>query len=123
MTVTRFFCPPLLALVCLLTACAPFTQQQPPTQAEITQNSAVQSLYHQAQEDRHAGRVDKAEAALERAVRIEPANPHLWFELAQLSNDKGAITQARGLAQRAQSLARGDLVLSRQINQFLSALE
>lgn len=106
----------------VLVGCTPITQS-PARSTAVTQNSAVMSLYQQAQDERSAGRFDSAEAALERAVRIESNNPHLWFELAQVSKEKGAVDKARSLAQRAQSLARADAALSRRISRFLSRLD
>lgn len=109
-------------VACVLVGCTPITQS-PTRSSPVTQNTAVMSLYEQAQDERSAGRLESAEAALERAVRIESNNPYLWFELAQVSREKGAADKARSLAQRAQSLARTDAALSRQISRFLSRLD
>ena len=88
----------------------------------VSYNSAVQNLYLQAVGSMKAGDYDQAEATLERGLRIEPNNPYLWFELAQISAESGNKKKARELASRAQSLAGGDRYLLRQIDGFMGGL-
>jgi Tfp pilus assembly protein PilF len=90
--------------------------------SQVSDNSAVQTLYDQALNYLSAGDYDQAEAALERSLRIEPNNPYLWFELARTSADYGNIKKARDLASRAQSLAGGNRFLQTQIDRFLNGL-
>lgn len=54
------------------------------------------------------GRLDTAEATLERALRIEPRNPWLWHELARVRLKEGKAAEARSLAARSNSFAGGD---------------
>ena len=68
-------------------------------------NQAVIALLDQSQTDNDAGRREAAGAALERALRIEPRNPWLWLELAQLRLAQGQYAQALTLAGKANSFA------------------
>lgn len=90
--------------------------------SQVSDSSAVQTLYDQALNYLSAGDYDQAEASLERGLRIEPNNPYLWFELARLSADYGNVKKARELASRAQSLAGGDRYLQNQIERFINGL-
>lgn len=90
--------------------------------SQVSQNSAVQTLYDQAMNYLSVGDFDQTEATLERGLRIEPNNPYLWFELARVSADYGNAKKARELASRAQSLAGGDQSLQGQIERFMGRL-
>ena len=68
-------------------------------------NHAVIALLDLAQRDNEAGRREAAGASLERALRIEPRNPWLWHELAQLRLTQGQYAQAITLAQKSSSFA------------------
>jgi predicted Zn-dependent protease len=74
----------------------------------ISENTAVLALLDRAHQDSEAGRRDVAGASLERALRIEPRNPWLWHELAQLRLAQGKYAQAVSLAQKSNSFARPD---------------
>lgn len=90
--------------------------------SQVSDNSAVQTLYDQAMNYAYAGDYDQAEASVERGLRIEPNNAYLWFELARLSASYGNLNKARELASRAQSLAGGDRYLQGHIQSFLNSL-
>ncbi|MGH8691578.1 MAG: tetratricopeptide repeat protein, partial [Burkholderiales bacterium] len=49
-----------------------------------------------------------AAASLERALRIEPRNPRLWHELAQLRFRQRDYAQAESLATRSDTWAGND---------------
>jgi len=49
-----------------------------------------------------------AEETIERALRIEPDNPVLWVELAQVWMQEGDAVQADGTSRRALLLGEGD---------------
>lgn len=68
-------------------------------------NRAVIALLDRAQRDTDAGRRGAADASLERALRIEPRNPWLWHELAQLRLTQGQYAQAISLAKKSNSFA------------------
>lgn len=68
-------------------------------------NKAVIALLDRAQTDGSAGQREAAGASLERALRIEPRNPWLWLELAQLRLAEGQYAQAVTLARKSNSFA------------------
>ncbi len=70
-------------------------------------NRAVIALLDRARTDSTAGQRETAEASLERALRIEPRNPWLWHELAQLRLAQGQYAQAITLARKSNSFAGG----------------
>lgn len=68
-------------------------------------NPAVIALLDRAKLDYSAGKNETAGASLERALRIEPRNPWLWHELAQLRLIQGQYVQAISLARKSTSFA------------------
>ena len=78
----------------------------PPVQnTEMSGNRAVVALLDRAQTDNTAGHQGAAEASLERALRIEPRNPWLWHQLAQIRLDQGRYAQAAAFAHKSNSFA------------------
>ena len=67
-------------------------------------NRAVVALAGQAAVLREAGDYARASARLERALRIEPRNPHLWHGLAQIKLDSGHFEEVETLARKSASL-------------------
>jgi Tfp pilus assembly protein PilF len=80
----------------------------PPAQRETV---AVAGLIETARSEQAAGNMVAAAASLERALRIEPRNPRLWHELAQVRLKQGQFAQAASLAQRSNSWAGSDTAL------------
>jgi predicted Zn-dependent protease len=76
--------------------------------APVPANAAIASLVTSARSDAAAGRLTNAAASLERALRIEPRNPRLWQELAQVRLRQGDYMQAENTAARSNSWAGGD---------------
>ena len=72
------------------------------------ENIAIAGLMESARADTAAGRLSNAAASLERALRIEPRNPRLWHELAQVRFKQGQYAQAESLAARSNSWAGSD---------------
>ena len=68
-------------------------------------NVAVQSLVAAAMQSVGRGEWDRAQAALERALKISPNDSSLWTQLAYTHYRQGTLKQAGELAQRALSLA------------------
>lgn len=68
-------------------------------------NPAVIALLDRARIDNQAGKLEAAGASLERALRIEPRNPWLWQELAQLRLAQGQYAQGISLARKSISFA------------------
>ena len=111
-----FFVP---AWLLLLAGCAgvptptPSETQQPGEGAIIeavpksamSGNLAVIALLDRAQTDNESGQREAAGASLERALRIEPRNPWLWLELAQVRLAQGQYAQAITLARKSNSFA------------------
>lgn len=84
-------------------------------------NQAVMDLLAQAKQNNEYGEYALAESALERALRIEPRNPYLWFELAVVHKWQGQSAQAKSFAQRARSYANTDKMRV-QIDRFIDNL-
>lgn len=100
----RWLCLPALLW---LTACAkPVPSPDEPLPLAVSDNAAVTTLVAQARTDFDAARYPSASAQLERALRIEPRNPWLWHELAQVRLRQGDYAQAEGLAARSNGYAR-----------------
>lgn len=76
--------------------------------ATAEQPSTSSTLLAQARDARLAGRLGDAEDLLEAALRIEPNDARLWLELAEVQFAAGEFDTARGLAERALTLAAGD---------------
>lgn len=105
----------LIAVVAILGGCAtvqpPASVSEPvpaPAPAAQTGTAAVASLVTSARADAAAGRLVQAAASLERALRIEPRNPHLWQELARVRMKQGDYAQVESVAARSNSWAGGD---------------
>jgi tetratricopeptide (TPR) repeat protein len=75
--------------------------------AEITRegNQAVAALLDSADKYVKSKQLDKAGAALERALRIEPRNAGIWHDLAQIRLHQGQYQQAESLASKSNNLA------------------
>jgi Flp pilus assembly protein TadD len=80
---------------------------QPPNH-EFRLGGAASALVNQARSSVTAGDYPGATATLERALRIEPANPLLWIELGQVHLRAGNPRLADSMARRAVTLAVGD---------------
>ena len=91
---------------------APESESTPTRLAAL--NPAVIDLLNAANEHSAAGRHDGAAAALERALKIEPADPGLWHRLARIRFDQGKPDLAEALAAKSNSLAAGDENLQAQ---------
>ena len=79
----------------------PLTEPQPT-------GVAVLALLETADLQRAEGQLAAAAASLERAVRIEPQNPWIWYRLAAVRLQQDRLDQAKELARRADSLAGTD---------------
>ena len=78
---------------------APVVSRQPP---------AVLALLEHAEQQANAGDLGASAASLERAIRINPDNPVLWYHLATVRLEQGEALQAEQLAVKSNSLAPGD---------------
>ena len=73
----------------------------------MSENRAVVALLDQAQSQTEAGKHEAAGASLERALRIEPRNPWLWQELAQVRLAEGQYEKAISFARKSNSFGGG----------------
>ena len=97
--------PALSSADALPAAPAPEEAAAVPPLPPASQNRAVLALLARAHQDASLGRREAAGAGLERALRIEPRNPWLWYELARLRLAQGQYGQASALAQKSNSLS------------------
>lgn len=78
---------------------------QPTARQEIPA-SAV--LIEQSRDERASGSYAEAAATIERALRIDPNNPALWIELAEIKAAERDYDQAEMMARKALTLAGSD---------------
>ena len=84
-------------------------------------NSAVLRLLDSAESAEVDGNFDRAIADLERALRIEPDNAHVWYQLADAHYQQGNKSEAKSLAKRALTYAK-DARLKKSIQLLLNSL-
>lgn len=78
--------------------------QSPPAEYRPQTGSAA-ALYAEAEKALHAGRYTTSEMLLERALRIEPRNPHYWYTMALVKYRQGLYPQTVQLCLKTHSLA------------------
>jgi len=83
-------------------------QAQPVRPTVPTSSPAVVALLGQAESQANSGDLEAAAASLERAIRIEPRNPLLWYHLATVRLAQQEAAQAEQLAAKSNSLAAGN---------------
>lgn len=69
---------------------------------------AAKALLLAAKAESAVGRNDAAINKVERALRIEPQSPNLWYQLANFNFKKGRYGQAISLARKALPMASGN---------------
>jgi Flp pilus assembly protein TadD len=74
-------------------------------------SAATAALVDQARTQATHGQSDLALTTLDRALRIEPENPLLWIELAQVHEGAAHYELADSVARKALQLAAGDPIL------------
>ena len=80
---------------------------QPPTR-QFHLGAATNALVEQASRQAASGNPQLAQSTLERALRIEPANPLLWIMLGQAHESEGQYELAGSMGHKAIQLATGD---------------
>ena len=89
-----------LLTIALFAGCA-----SPPSKTDAPSTKpAVVALVEDAHASSDQQRHDRAAAQLERALRIEPTNPVLWHELAQVYLDQGGLDEAIQFATKSNTL-------------------
>ncbi len=79
--------------------------------ASQNQTGAVQSLLDEANTAVKANQLEKAATALNRAVRLEPNNSSIWYDLAQIRLHQGKYEQSEQLAKKSIDFAKGNQAL------------
>lgn len=93
----------------------PAPSRRAPVKAEAPASPpAVLALMQEAEASRNAGQLDNAAATLERAIRIQPRNPLLWHQLANLRLQQHQPGMAEDLAKKSNVLGKGDRALSQK---------
>ncbi len=87
-----------------------------------TLSNAVKNLLDDSIEYKRAENYDAAAEALERALRIEPRNPAVWHELADLRLVRQEYQQAIQFAQKSNALTQADAVSLKRRNWNLIAI-
>ncbi len=77
-------------------------------QASQNQTGAVQTLLDEANAAVKANQLEKAATALNRAVRLEPNNASIWYDLAQIRLHQGKHEQSEQLAKKSIDFAKGN---------------
>lgn len=80
---------------------APARQDSAGVQVFPLQNPAVVQLIEDAHRAEHAGDLDQAAVFLERAMRIQPRDPALMQQMAEIQLQKGEYDQALNFAVRS----------------------
>ncbi|MGH8218923.1 MAG: tetratricopeptide repeat protein [Steroidobacteraceae bacterium] len=83
----------------------------PPPQPSTRQfhlGAAANALVQQASREAGSGNPQLAQSTLERALRIEPANPLLWIMLGEAHESEGQYELAGSMGRKAVQLASGD---------------
>jgi tetratricopeptide (TPR) repeat protein len=86
---------------------------QPAT--ESTMSPAVLSLLEQADSLRAAGDLAGASSRLERAQRIAPTEPEIYFQLSSVRLEQGSYEDAANIASQALDLAGADSAMKRDL--------
>ena len=82
-----------------------------PAATTSSSGSAVQTLLNDAKQAAANNQLDKAAGSLERAVRLEPRNASIWYDLAQVRLHQGQYTKAETLAQKSIGFSGGNSAL------------
>ena len=119
-------------LAALLAACAqvPATPDSPdyseppslPDETGEAPPSATAALLDQSRQQSAVGEYSQAAASVERALRIEPGNPWLWLELAQIHQATGNVPQAQASAAKALSLSGPDSAAEQRARELIEQL-
>jgi hypothetical protein len=83
----------------------------------------AKALYLNAEQALTRGEREQAEMLIERALRIEPRNPHYWHTLARIKFAQGDYPQAIQLCRKSTSLAGGEPQLIELNNRLIRQAE
>ena len=91
----------------------------PPALSSPQHHDAVGTLLSEAHQAMVERRLGDAEGLLNRAMRINPTSPEVYYQMALLRQAQGRTTQVRQLAERALSLGP-NAALTRDIKRLIS---
>jgi tetratricopeptide (TPR) repeat protein len=95
-----------LIVILFFSGCAVKRQSLPPPEEETgIAGGAAGALFAEAEDARQSGKFDTAEIQLERALRIEPQNPHFWYTMALVKFQQGQYRQTVQFCLKTESLA------------------
>lgn len=109
----------------------PVATATPPTQtATVTQTpppaptggNAVKVLLDDARKAVQENRLDKAASSLERAVRLEPRNASIWYDLAQIRLHQKNYAAAEQMANKSISFTKNEDLIKRN-RQIITAAQ
>ncbi|MGB1270698.1 MAG: tetratricopeptide repeat protein [Endozoicomonas sp.] len=116
----------LLLVAAVMAGCSTPVVQQGETQDSRSpyeqREDALGTLLNEAWNASAEGRLDEAESRLSRAMRINPAAPEVYYQMALLRQLQGFLEQARQLAVRAMSLGPDDRH-EQQLSRLLNGLD
>lgn len=78
-------------------------------------NPAVIALLDSATQQKSQGALQAAGSSLERAQRIAPRDPEVYYQLADLRRVEGQWTRAEQLALKGTNMAIGDVIMQRRL--------
>lgn len=79
------------------------------------QNPAVIALLDTANKQKSAGSIQAAESSLQRAQRIAPRDPEIYFQWADIRRLEGRWVHAEQMALKGTNMAIGDVVMLRRL--------
>ncbi len=94
---------------------APVTRVVEQPQPAAARNPAVLALLESAQQKQQQGAYSAAQSNLERAQRIAPRDPQVYYQLADLSRLQGQYLQAEQLALKGVAVAAGQFGIERKL--------
>lgn len=80
----------------------------------LPSSSPAAGLLAEVEEAMASGDLERAGAVCERALRIAPREGLLWLRMAEIRLRQQRLEEALGFAQRAESLAGGNMQLARE---------
>ncbi len=101
---------------------APTTPAVAPAAPAATGKNAVQLLIDDANKAVRENRLDKAASSLERAVRLEPRNASIWYDLAQIRLHQKNYAAAEQMANKSISFTKNEELIQRN-RQIIAAAQ
>lgn len=93
----------------------PVTTQVAAPEPVARRNPAVVALLDSAQQQQRSGAYSSAQSSLERAQRIAPRDPQVYYQLADLRRTQGQYLQAEQLALKGVAVAQGQNAMQRKL--------